>query len=74
MVLSLHQLGKGIPDLLVQINDNLILVEVKQNAKSKFTPDQKEFYQSWKVYTVTSPEEVVELVNKFRLELPRIHV
>ena len=66
MVASLHQLGGGIPDLVVQVLGVTILVEVKQTKKSTFTPAQIAFYRSWQVYTVTSPQDVAELVKSIR--------
>lgn len=70
-VLSLANLGKGVPDLLVSRCGKLILVEVKDGEKSpsgrKLTPDQCEFKMKWnsEIYIVTSEKEAVDLVNNY---------
>lgn len=45
-VVSLAQLGKGVPDLLVGRGEALRLVEVKAEGGS-LTPDQERFIEAW---------------------------
>ncbi len=67
MVASLHQLGGGIPDLVVQISGTTVLVEVKATKKSSLTDPQKDFHNDWKVYIIISPEDVAALVSSIRV-------
>jgi Holliday junction resolvase len=68
-VLSLAAVGKGCPDLLVfdDRNMELLLMEVKDGDKppsqQRLTKDQKEFHLRWPVYTVTSVDEALEVVE-----------
>lgn len=68
LVLHLHEVGKGCPDLLIGYHGKLMLVEVKDGSKSaskrKLTPDEERFHQSWKGYVVviTSVADVIELI------------
>ena len=61
-VLLLHQLGKGIPDLLVGNGEENFLVEVKL-GKGELTPDQIEFHAQWRgpVVVARSAEEAIRL-------------
>jgi Holliday junction resolvase len=47
-VVSLAAMKHGCPDLLVGYAGETILIEVKRDAKSKFTPDQLEFLGKWR--------------------------
>ena len=47
-VYILSSVGKGIPDLMVCFNGETILMEVKRNAKAKFTKNQLKFIANWK--------------------------
>jgi Holliday junction resolvase len=65
-VFHLHEVGKGCPDLLVGINNQTILVEVKRDAKATFTPQQIEFQGNWKgspVVRINSVEEAIAFVK-----------
>ncbi len=63
-VYILSMVGRGIPDLMVCFNGETILMEVKRDAKAKFTADQLKFIANWKggpLSRVDSPESA--LVN-----------
>jgi Holliday junction resolvase len=47
-VVSLASMKHGCPDLLVGYAGETILMEIKRDAKAKFTPDQLEFLGKWK--------------------------
>jgi hypothetical protein len=67
----LHMVGAGIPDLLVAYEGHTILMEVKDGADKKFTPDQIKFIASWKgghLYRVNSSEEAVEVLKSLKME------
>lgn len=67
-VLSLAPLGKGAPDLAVGYAGITFLVEVKDGTKSpskrELTPDQREFWDTWKggVRLVNDMDAVAETV------------
>ena len=67
-VLSLAAVGQGCPDLLVQRNGKLYLLEIKDGNKSasrqKLTPDQIEFHSHWQVTVVTTTAEAILAVQK----------
>ena len=65
-VAHLHECGKGIPDLLVGIDNQTHLIEVKKDAKASFTPAQVEFQGNWKgspVIRINSVEEAIAFVK-----------
>ena len=65
-VFHLHEVGKGCPDLLVGIDNQTHLVEVKKDAKATFTPAQVEFQGNWKgspVIRINSVEEAIAFVK-----------
>ncbi len=64
-VLSLAQLGKGVPDLLLSKGEVTFLAEVKTSEKEKLTPDQIRFHGNWKgrIEMFYSPEQAVEVAN-----------
>ena len=67
----LHMVGAGIPDLLVAYEGHTILMEVKDGADKKFTPDQIKFIASWKgghLYRVNSSEEAIDVLKSLKLE------
>jgi Holliday junction resolvase len=47
-VVSLASMKHGCPDLLVGYNGETILMEIKRDSKSRFTPDQLDFMGKWK--------------------------
>ena len=69
-VYDLSRDGKGIPDLLVTFNGETILMEVKRNAKAKFTADQLKFIAKWKggpLSRVDSPESALRAIGLIRV-------
>jgi|TARA_R110000772_G_scaffold145742_2_gene255820 hypothetical protein len=67
----LHMVGAGIPDLLVAYEGQTILMEVKDGADKKFTPDQIKFIAGWKgghLYRVNSSEEALDVLKSLKLE------
>ena len=46
-VFDTSSVGRGFPDLVVSRKGATALVEVKANAKSKFTPAQQAFLLNW---------------------------
>jgi Holliday junction resolvase len=70
-VYLLHMVGSGIPDLLVAYEGHTILIEVKDGADKKFTPDQLKFIAGWKgghLYRVNSSEEAIEVLKSLKME------
>jgi Holliday junction resolvase len=47
-VVSLAAMKHGCPDLLVGFGNETMLMEIKRDAKAKFTPDQLDFMSKWK--------------------------
>jgi Holliday junction resolvase len=47
-VVSLAAMKHGCPDLLVGYAGETILIEVKRDAKAKYTPDQLDFLGKWR--------------------------
>lgn len=67
----LHMVGSGIPDLLVAYEGHTILIEVKDGANKKFTPDQIKFIATWKggyLFRVNSSEEAIEVLKSLKME------
>ncbi len=70
VVTPIHQLGKGVPDLLCSYRQVWTLLEVKDGEKPpsarELTPDEKRWIadQRAPVYIVTSPLEAVELMRR----------
>lgn len=67
-VLHLHQLGKGVPDLLVY-RGGYFLLEIKDGSKpsssQKLTPAEKKWIRGWHgpIQVVRSPEEALKAVR-----------
>jgi Holliday junction resolvase len=47
-VVSLAAMKHGCPDLLVGNGNETMLMEIKKDAKAKFTPDQLQFMANWR--------------------------
>ena len=65
-VYILSMVGRGIPDLMVCFNGETILMEIKRDAKAKFTPDQLKFIANWKggpLSRVDSPEAALRVIG-----------
>jgi hypothetical protein len=67
----LHMVGKGIPDCLVAYEGHTILMEIKDGADKKFTPDQIKFIASWKgglLFRVNNEQEAIEVLKSLKME------
>lgn len=68
-VIDLSRVGQGCPDLCVGIAKQTALVEVKRDAKAKFTDDQKDFMTYWNgqpVYRVNCVEDAQYVVHHMK--------
>ena len=65
LVLSLANMGRGVPDLLVGAPPVLCLVEVKMPGNT-LTPDQVRFHSLWPVVIVTTKEEALAHAQTLR--------
>jgi len=69
-VFLLHTVGGGIPDLLVCYEEQTILMEVKDGADKKLTPQQITLFAAWKggpLYRVNSVQEAVEVLKLYEI-------
>ena len=57
-VVSLASMKHGCPDLLVGYANETLLMEIKKDAKAKFTPDQLDFMSKWKGGAVSRVDSV----------------
>jgi len=57
-VVSLASMKHGCPDLLCGYNGETILMEIKRDAKAKFTPDQLDFLGKWKGGAISRVDSV----------------
>lgn len=68
LVLHLHTLGKGAPDILVGYHGRLMMFEIKDGNKPpsrrRLTPDEERFHALWAgmVHVVSSPDEALEVM------------
>ena len=65
-VFHLHTVGQGCPDILVGINGQTFLIEIKSSEKAKFTEQQIEFQKNWlgsTVIRINSVEEAIAFVK-----------
>lgn len=57
-VVSLAAMKRGCPDILVGYNGETILMEIKRDAKAKFTSDQLDFMGKWKGGAISRVDSV----------------
>ena len=57
-VVSMASLKHGTPDILVGYAGETMLMEIKKDAKAKFTPDQIDFIGKWKGGAVSRVDSV----------------
>ena len=57
-VVSLASMKHGCPDIMVGYNGETILMEIKRDAKAKFTPDQLDFMGKWKGGAISRVDSV----------------
>ena len=69
-VLSLAPMGQGVPDLLVNVEGKLALIEVKDGSrppsKRRLTPDEEAFAQDWPVIVVKNDTEALQVLDTLR--------
>lgn len=67
-VQPIHQLGKGVPDILVGFRDRNLVLEIKDGKKPpsarKLTEDEFVWHANWKgqVAVVESVEQAIQIV------------
>lgn len=63
-VCHLHQLGQGVPDILVGYHGRLYLMELKSEGGT-LTPDEKEWHDRWTtpVYTVFGIIDALKVIG-----------
>jgi Holliday junction resolvase len=57
-VVSLASMKHGCPDLLVGYENETLLMEIKKDSKSRFTPDQLDFIAKWRGGAVSRVDSV----------------
>jgi len=57
-VVSLAAMKHGCPDLLVGYGNETMLMEIKKDAKAKFTPDQLQFMANWRGGSISRVDSV----------------
>jgi Holliday junction resolvase len=57
-VVSLAAMKHGCPDLLVGYAGETMLMEIKRDAKAKFTSDQLDFLSKWKGGSISRVDSV----------------
>ena len=62
-VFDTSRVAGGFPDLVVGRNGRTVLVEVKADAKAKFTPAQQAFMLNWHGSTVCRIHDIEGAVN-----------
>jgi Holliday junction resolvase len=70
-VYLLHMVGGGIPDLLVAYEGHTILIEVKDGADKKLTPQQIKLFAAWQgshLFRVNSSEDAIEVLKSLKME------
>ncbi len=71
-VFLLHTVGGGIPDLMVCYADQTILIEVKDGADKKLTPQQITLFANWMggpLHRVNSVQESIEVLKLYEMEI-----
>lgn len=64
-VIHLHELGHGVPDVLVLYRGEMYLLEIKMPG-CHLTPDEQVFFKEWEsgqVHVVTSPESALMAIG-----------
>ena len=62
-VFDTSRVAGGFPDILVGRNGKTALVEIKADAKAKFTPAQQAFMLNWKGSTVCRIHDIEGAIN-----------
>lgn len=66
-VFDTSRVAGGFPDLVVGRNNRTVLVEVKADEKSKFTPAQELFMMNWRGSTVVRIDSVDSAIRLVKL-------
>jgi Holliday junction resolvase len=66
-VFDTSRIAGGFPDLVVGRNNKTVLVEVKADEKSKFTPAQELFMMNWRGSTVVRIDSVDSAIRLVKL-------
>jgi Holliday junction resolvase len=66
-VFDTSRVAGGFPDLVVGRNNKTVLVEVKADKKSKFTPAQELFMMNWRGSTVVRIDSVDSAIRLVKL-------
>jgi hypothetical protein len=67
----LHMVAKGMPDIMCCYADQTILMEIKDGADKKLTPDQIKLFANWQggpLHRVNSVQEAIEVLKFYELE------
>lgn len=67
-VYHLHTVAHGMPDIMVCYADQTILMEIKDGADKKLTPDQIKLFAGWQggpLYRVNSVQEAIEVLKSY---------
>lgn len=68
-VVTIHTLGKGVPDLILGYKGKNYLIELKDGAKSEsrkqLTNDEKEFHDKWQgqICIAEGIEDILKLID-----------
>jgi Holliday junction resolvase len=66
-VFDTSRVAGGFPDLVVGRNNKTVLVEVKADEKSKFTPAQELFMMNWRGSTVVRIDSIDSAIRLVKL-------
>jgi hypothetical protein len=66
-VFDTSRVAGGFPDLVIGRNNKTVLVEVKADEKSKFTPAQELFMMNWRGSTVVRIDSVDSAIRLVKL-------
>jgi Holliday junction resolvase len=70
-VLNLSRVGQGCPDIAIGYKGKTVLVEIKKDAKAKFTEPQVEFMKKWRggpVSRIDSVDAAIRLIKLLDIE------
>lgn len=70
-VVDLSRVGQGTPDLVIGYKGKTIFVEVKRDAKAKYTEAQIKFMQNWRggpVSRIDSVDAAIRLIKMLDMD------
>jgi len=65
-VYLLHEIGRGIPDILIAYKGVTILAEIKRNTNARLTDAQIQFWKNWqggKLVRINNIDEAIALIK-----------